>query len=57
MIDRDASNRTVDIINLGFINPLMKTSTIKDVVVIEVPSIRTMDDSCAWIRTRVVMMR
>lgn len=55
MIDRDASNRTVEIINLGFIDPLMKTSTIDDVVVmlmmrkIKVSSIRTLEDSCGWV--------
>lgn len=61
MIDRDASNWTVEITNLGFIDPLMmKASTINDRVVVMLlmrkikgSSIRTMEDSCGW----VVMMR
>ncbi|VVB14755.1 unnamed protein product [Arabis nemorensis] len=59
MIDRDASNRTVEITYLGFID----SSTIDDRVVvmlmmkrIKVSSIRTMEDSCCWIQTRVVIM-
>jgi len=58
VIDRDASNWTVEITNLGFIDPLMNTIDDRVVVMllmrkIKGSSIRTMEDSCCWM----VMMR